>query len=112
MQRTASMGIVADKPAGLDDGPVYLWPESVASWNAFLELQTQWRTGMGGPTGLDYTAVLAHLAESVPRKADRRSVYSGVRACERATLAEWARQRAEQRKRDEAKAEADRAARR
>jgi hypothetical protein len=34
-----------------------VWPENWPAVQAFLKVQTQWATGMGGPTGLDYTRV-------------------------------------------------------
>lgn len=39
----------------IDDSITDVWEEN---WDAFLifgRLRTQWRTGMAGPTGLDYT---------------------------------------------------------
>jgi hypothetical protein len=74
----------------------YLWPENESTWRAWQELQTQWRVGMGGATGLDYTAVRAYLDEAGLQGPARADVWTGVRAAERETLAVWA----EQRKRD------------
>lgn len=34
---------------------VEIWPDNVRAFNVFQGLRTQWRIGMGGPTGLDYT---------------------------------------------------------
>lgn len=33
---------------------IEIWPEHVQAFNLFQGLGTQWRVGMGGPTGLDY----------------------------------------------------------
>ena len=33
---------------------IEVWPEHVRVLNLFQGLRTQWRVGMGGPTGLDY----------------------------------------------------------
>ena len=33
---------------------VEIWPDTVRAFNLFQSLGTQWRVGMGGPTGLDY----------------------------------------------------------
>lgn len=30
------------------------WPDNLAALYLFQYMRTQWRTGMGGPTGLDY----------------------------------------------------------
>lgn len=75
---------------------LYLWPCNVPAWNAWNAVQTQWRTGMAGATGLDYAGVRAWLELAGPENPDeRRDVFNGIRACESATLAVWAEQRAE-----------------
>ena len=33
-----------------------VWEENAQTFDLFCKLQTQWRTGFNGPTGLDYTA--------------------------------------------------------
>lgn len=33
-----------------------VWEENAFTFDLFCKLQTQWRTGFNGPTGLDYTA--------------------------------------------------------
>jgi hypothetical protein len=38
---------------------VEVWPENWQAWQLFAYMQTQWRIGFGGRTGLDYT-VLHH----------------------------------------------------
>jgi len=35
-----------------------IWPDHVEVVKMFLRCQTQWRTGPGGPVGLDYGVVL------------------------------------------------------
>lgn len=81
----------------------YLWPCNVATWDAWCAVQTQWRHGMGGPTGLDYAAVLAYLHAHLgaPHEgaggSSMHEVFAGIRAAERATLTAWAEKaRAEQ----------------
>ena len=78
----------------------YLWPCNLDAWHAWCELQTQWRHGMGGPTGLDYAGVRAYLDELGHLGDERRALFSGLRAAEHATLEAWAekRQREEQQK--------------
>lgn len=47
---------------------------------------TQWRTGMAGPTGLDYTALpIVMKLEGVPKR-DRQDVFDCVRIMESAAL--------------------------
>ena len=36
-----------------------MWPENWPAWCTFCELESQWRTGMNGPTGLDYAVLLS-----------------------------------------------------
>jgi len=58
----------------------------VAAWDVWCDVQTQWRHGMGGATGLDYAGVRAHLDELGLSGEERSEVYAGIRAAERATL--------------------------
>lgn len=79
----SALGLVEDqKPSQVE----YLWPENVRTWIVWNEVQTQWRTGMSGATGLDYAGVRAHLDEVGLEGDERRQVYDGIRAMERATL--------------------------
>lgn len=91
----AQLGLL-DQPAG--ERVAYLWPDNVRTWSCWQGVQTQWRVGMGGATGLDYAGVRAFLDEQQLAGDERREVFSGIQACERATLEVWA----EQRERDEA----------
>jgi hypothetical protein len=57
----------------------YLWPDNVQAWFCWQGVQTQWRVGMGGPTGLDYAGVRAYLDEQ--RLGDeRQAVFAGMAA--------------------------------
>jgi hypothetical protein len=38
-----------------------VWPENWPAFEVFHRLQTQWRVGGVGPTGLDYTVMYAML---------------------------------------------------
>lgn len=73
-----------DAPA--TDTTAYLWPENVLAWHCWCAVQTQWRTGMAGITGLDYAGVRAWLLDAVPSDEDRRDVWAGITACEHAVL--------------------------
>lgn len=42
--------------------------------------------GMGGLTGLDYAGVRAHLDEEGYAGEERKEIYAGIRAAERAVL--------------------------
>ncbi len=50
---------------------------------------------MAGATGLGYAGLRAWMDLAGPENPDeRRDVFNGIRACESATLAVWAEQRA------------------
>lgn len=72
---------------------VYLWPCNVQAWQCWCDLQTQWRVGVAGATGLDYAGVRAYLDEEGLAGDSRRDVVAGIRAAERAALEVWAQQR-------------------
>jgi hypothetical protein len=87
----AALGLLTRRP---DEGAgvVYLWPSNVAAWSAFMGVQTQWRIGMAGATGLDYAGVRADLLTRMD-EAQLREVWSGIQACERAVLGVWTEER-------------------
>lgn len=63
---------------------VEVWPENWQSFDLFVSVGTQWRIGMAGPTGLDYSA-LYPLLDRLP--ADEwQSTFDDVRIMERAAL--------------------------
>ena len=70
-----------------------MWPCNLHAWGLWQELQTQWRVGMAGATGLDYTAVIAHLRASGLRGEPLREAYAAIREAESATLEVWAEER-------------------
>lgn len=72
---------------------LYLWPDNVPAWEAWLGVQTQWRVGMAGATGLDYAGVRAYLDEIGLDGDERSDVFAGIQACEREVLRVWARKR-------------------
>lgn len=42
------------KPSDYYTEPVQVWPDNEAAWHLLERLQTQWRIGVAGATGLDY----------------------------------------------------------
>jgi hypothetical protein len=69
----------------------------VLAFECWQGVQTQWRSGMSGTTGLDYAGVRAHLdelqdARRLPRK-ERPDVWRCIQAAEVATLAVWSERR-------------------
>lgn len=69
----------------------------MSAWCLWLEVQTQWRVGMGGATGLDYAGVSALLQARGYRAGSRskslRTMLDDIRACEAGALAGWASKR-------------------
>jgi hypothetical protein len=79
-------------PAEMRDGIVAssavtpLWLENQTPFEVFVALQTQWRVGMGGPTGLDYAAVPVVLELYQVAPESRRRVFDDVRVMEAEAL--------------------------
>ena len=57
----------------------------------FLRVQTQWRTGMSGVVGLDYTAV-AWVLKLTAEEANHRALLEDLQIMEGAVLAYIAKQ--------------------
>lgn len=79
--------------ADFDDDAVEIWPENADAVHAFDAVGTQWRTGMNGPTGLDYPAVFATL-DRVRRDLDdagRDALFADLQVMERAALREMSK---------------------
>ena len=82
--------------AGRLDDVVWLWPENLRAWRLWLQVQTQWRVGFNGKTGLDYAGVQACMElRRVPRR-QRGRLFEQLHAMELAALDAWreARERA------------------
>ena len=91
----ASFGLLAPETQGGDDAgaEIWLWPENRPAWDLWLCLQTQWRVGMGGATGLDYAGVQAAMQLMGIARRERGELFALVRAMEGAALDEWERRR-------------------
>lgn len=63
-----------------------IWPDNLAAVNVFIAMDTQWRTGYSGATGLDYNALPAVLRlTGVARKA-WPGIFNDLRILEDAAL--------------------------
>jgi hypothetical protein len=58
-------------------------PENVEVLNWFLRMQTQWRVGMSGPTGMDYGLFLHWSNDEGVRRPDRVWMLDDLRLMER-----------------------------
>lgn len=77
---------------GFDDAdferpPVAVWPENRQAVIVFMAMQTQWRTGMNGYTGLDYSALPEVWRVTGTRRTQRKDVFMNLRIIELAALA-------------------------
>lgn len=66
--------------------PVGIWPENVRAYELFCAMDTQWRIGMAGPTGLDYAALPMALRMIGAARADWQQLMADVRVMESAAL--------------------------
>lgn len=72
----------------------YLWPCNVPVFRLWQQLQTQWRAGIAGYTGLDYASVIAYM-RNVARVPSKHwdEAFSGLQAMEAAALDVWSESR-------------------
>jgi hypothetical protein len=63
-----------------------LLPENVEAVAWFLKMQTQWRVGMNGPTGLDYGVFLMCAKDEGVKRSDRVWLLEDLRLLEREFL--------------------------
>lgn len=69
-----------------------MWEENWPAVMFFSRISTQWRVGgMGSPSGLDYTAVLALLRTLRLPRADADALFDDVQTMERAALQEMSK---------------------
>lgn len=91
----ACFGLQTAAPSTPQPRLCYLWPCNVAAFNHWQRVQTQWREGMGGRSGLDYTAVCSYLRDVCGlKKTALQSMFASLQAMELAALEAWAEQRA------------------
>lgn len=65
---------------------VEIWPENVQAYELFCAMDTQWRIGMAGPTGLDYAALPMALRMIGAARADWQQLMADIRVMESAAL--------------------------
>lgn len=90
----AAFGLRLEGATSQSERVFYLWPEHQAVLGLWFAVQTQWRVGPMGPTGLDYTAVEAaiRMGRHAPQRRVRERL-AELQIMERAALAEWAQDR-------------------
>ena len=68
------------------DDVLLVLPDNWLPLRVFQSMSTQWRIGMSGASGLDYSALPAVMKFEGVRKKDRRDVFDCVQILERAAL--------------------------
>lgn len=66
----------------VDDSEQEVFPENWLPFTIFIDLVRQWRVGMGGPTGLDYSALPFVFDLHEVKKKKRREVFEALRVME------------------------------
>ena len=74
---------------------VEVWPDNHAAFILFNNLGTQWRIGMGGPTGLDYAAVYPLLDRAAKDPQEWDEMFSDIQVMEGAALKQMSDNRAD-----------------
>lgn len=65
---------------------VELWAVNAEAFSVFNSMSTQWRSGMGGATGLDYGVLPVVMDLEGVEADDRQQVFRDVRTMEQEAL--------------------------
>lgn len=63
-----------------------VWPENMPSIRLFSSLQTQWRVGMNGPTGIDYNVLFTRMSQMKLSEQDHEWMFDDIRTIESEAL--------------------------
>lgn len=91
----SAFGLVAEGVQEPELVPV--WPENQEPFEVFTAMQTQWRVGPGGATGLDYAALPAVMVMMGVKRKRRADVMGAMQVIEREVLRLWAERRERER---------------
>lgn len=83
VKELATFGLTPDDVAA---DPVDIWPEHLAAFELFNYMGTQWRTGMSGPTGLDYGVMYRKMDRMKLSEAEYDQLEADVMVMERTAL--------------------------
>ena len=67
---------------------IWLWPDTALVVEVFMSMGTQWRIGMNGATGLDYSALPFVLRASNVKSKDWGEFLDDIRLMESVALKE------------------------
>lgn len=79
----AAFGMTLDDVAA---EPVDIWPEHVQAFELFNFMGTQWRTGVSGPTGLDYGVMYRKMDRMKLSEEEYDQLEADVMVMERTAL--------------------------
>lgn len=88
-QGLAQLGLPLELAGHFAPAEVEVYPENWLAVRVFDAMSSQWRMGMGGPTGLDYAAL--PVVFDLLHVEDRPAVFDDLRVLERAALEELTR---------------------
>lgn len=63
-----------------------VWPDNWQAFSLFARMTTQWRVGMGGPTGLCYDVLLALMDRMHLSEEEHDQLFEDILVMERAAL--------------------------
>ncbi len=78
----AAWGLALELPP---EAPTLVWPENWPAFRLFCDVQSQWRTGPGGPIGLDYNVLPAWCRPGCATRRGRRT-FAALQIIEREAL--------------------------
>lgn len=73
-------------PEDYETDPAEVWPENWPIFQLFFDLNTQWRVGATGATGLDYNVLFRLLDEAGLHGAEWREAFDTIRVMEATAL--------------------------
>lgn len=69
-----------------EQDPVEVWPENLQAVNVLVAMDTQWRVGFSGATGLDYSALPFVLQMAGVPRSKWAEMFEDIRLMEDAAL--------------------------
>lgn len=91
----SAWGLTAEDYAADSPTEVDVWPDNWETVQVFISLNTQWRMGFSGPTGLDYTAIEPVLRLVAIPTERWPELFLAIRIMERAAIDTMAEQSAD-----------------
>ncbi|KXK67903.1 hypothetical protein BC89_28595 [Pseudomonas monteilii] len=83
-EQLAFLGLTLDD---METEDVEVWPDAWSAFCLFEALNTQWRLGPGGPSGLDYTAIPGTAKMIGLKRCELSEAFNDLRVMENEALA-------------------------